>query len=85
MIKLVEGKGGWTDRYSPFFMQRINSYNQRYLSLSVLAIISSYHLSIAYLTLNVCIEYILYTTTIHRYINIYIIDPAKTDLFIINP
>lgn len=61
--------------------------NQRYLSLSVLAIISSYHLCVVYLTLNVCIEYILYIIAIHReiYKFIPIIDPAKTGLFIIDP
>lgn len=60
------GRKGWAGRHSLFFILRINSINQRCLSLNVLAIISSYHLCVVYLTLSVCIKYILYIITIHR-------------------
>lgn len=60
------GRKGWAGRHSLFFILRINSINQRCLSLNVLAIISSYHLCVVYLNLSVCIKYILYIITIHR-------------------
>lgn len=60
------GREGWAGRHSLFFNIKINSMNQSYLSLNILAIISSYHLCIVYLTFSVCTEYILYINTIHR-------------------